>query len=204
MKTWFDLVCEILPWFTRNYQPPFTTMKLPQILPLIALKFVGRHEFPKGSNSGPDIQEFFDADSYDPNGAKPGDGGYAWCASFVCRCVQLAMQTWLSMNPGKRLTFTRPTTASAFGFQEWSLAQDNSTKTITRITPTTVKAGDIVILKVSHILIATTDADASGRFETVEGNTNDDGSREGWMVCNKKGTKKRSYTQVKAVVRFTV
>lgn len=179
-------------------------MTLAQLIPGIAMQFVGRHEFPKGSNSGPQLQEFFDADSYDPNGNAPGDSGYAWCASFCCRGVQLAMQAWVHLNPGKLLTFNRPTTPSAFGFQTWSLAQDASTKTITDIRKDTVKAGDIVILKVSHILFAITDSDANGYFESVEGNTNDDGSREGWMVCHKKTAKKRYFGSVRAVVRFTV
>lgn len=208
MKPFIEYVYDLLEWSTRNYQPPFTAMKLSELIPIIGLKFVGRHEFPKGSNSGPDIQEFFDADSFDPNGSKPGDYGYAWCASFGCRVVQLAMQSWLSMNPGKTLTFVRPTSASVFAWEGWSLAQDDSTKTLKRnldqIHKDTVKRGDILLLSVSHFAIATSDADSNGRFETVEGNTNDDGSREGWLVVNKVGNKKRSYKELKTIIRFTV
>lgn len=201
MKSFIE---RILEWLVAKYQPPFTTMKLSKIIPIIGLKFVGRHEFPKGSNSGPDLQEFFDADDYDPNGAKPGDTGYAWCASYGCRVIQLAMQSWLNMNPGKRLTFVRPTSASVFAWESWSLAQDNSTKTLKRnlnqINKTTIKRGDICLLSVSHLVIATSNSDSAGNFNTVEGNTNEDGSREGWIVA----TRKRSYKSVRSVIRFTV
>lgn len=208
MKALMDYFYDLIEFSTRKYQPPFTAMKLAELIPVIALQYVGRHEFPKGSNSGPDIQEFFDADDYDPNGAKPGDYGYAWCASFGCKVVQRAMQSWLLMNPGKRLTFQRPTSPSVFEWERWSLAQDDSTKTFRRnlneIHKDTVKRGDILLLSVSHFAIATTDADVNGKFETVEGNTNDDGSREGWLVVNKKGNKKRSYKEVRTIIRFTV
>lgn len=208
MKEPIDYFYDFSVWLTRNYQPPFTTMTLAQLIPMIGLQYVGRHEFPKGSNSGPDIQEFFDADDYDPNGAKPGDDGYAWCASFGCKVVQKAMDAWLNMNPGKRLTFERPTSPSVFAWEDWSLAQDDSTKTFRRsknqINSRTIKAGDIILLSVSHFCIATSDADIDGRFETVEGNTNDDGSREGWIVCNKKGSKRRYHSQVRTVIRFMV
>jgi len=191
-----------------NKGKPEYIMKLSQIIPDIGLKFVGKHEFPKGSNSGPDLQEFFDADSYDPNGSKPGDSGYAWCASYGCRVVQLAIEAWKSLNPGKKITFVRPTSASVFAWELWSLAQDESTKTFRRtlgqIKKDTIKRGDILLLSVSHFCIAVTDSDANGFFETVEGNTNDDGSREGWIVAHRKSDKKRSYKQVRTIIRFTV
>jgi len=204
IPNWF---WNITAYYANKGQPEYI-MKLAHIIPGIAMKFVGRHEFPKGSNSGPDLQEFFDSDSYDPNGSKPGDSGYAWCASFGCRVVQLAMEAWKPLNPGKMLTFTRPTSPSVFAWEFWSLAQDNSTKTFRRtlgqIEKNTIKRGDILLLSVSHFCIAVTDADANGFVETVEGNTNDDGSREGWIVAHRKGDKKRSYKQVRTIIRFTV
>jgi hypothetical protein len=171
--------------------------KLPNLCVQIALTMVGRHEQPLGSNAGPQIQEFFDADSYKPNSA---DNGYAWCASFVCRIVQLAMA-----KTGTPYTFKRPTTPSAFGLAEWSREQDASTNT--KDFPTIkdgVKAGDIVIFTWSHCGIAITDSNSRGEFETVEGNTNAAGSREGTHVVHKKGVSERSISGVRNRIRFTV
>lgn len=165
---------------------------LPERVAAIAESFVGRKESPAGSNKGPEIQEFFDADSYDPNGTAPGDSGYAWCAAFVCRIVQLAMV-------GKTWTFTRPTTPGAWAFEKWSLAQDNSTWT--RKPPNgDIKRGDIVVFNFSHIGIAVSDTDANGWIDTVEGNTNKKGEREGIAVM----AKSRHVSEVRSRIRFRV
>lgn len=171
--------------------------KLPEQIALIALSMVGRHEEPLGSNTGPLIQEFFNADSYKPNKA---DNGYAWCASFVCRIVELAIIRFAI--PCEKGRFERPTTPSAFGLAEWSRAQDNTTHT--RDWPgNDIKRGDIVIFSWSHCGIAITDAD-KGYFETVEGNTNAFGSREGTHVMWKKGRQERACSGVKSRIRFTI
>lgn len=130
-----------------------------------------------GANKGAAIQKYFDADGYDPNGKKPGDDGYAWCASFICYLFQEAMR-------GGNYTFARPTTPGAFAFSAWSLSQDNSVKTYSKPIPR-VLAGDLCIWDYSHISIAVTDADEDGYFQSVEGNTNDAGSREGDGVYQK-------------------
>lgn len=194
-----SILYTLTDWIIRNRNPEYP-MTLAEIMPKVAARFIGREESPRGSNSGPDLQEFFDADSYDPNGPKPGDSGYAWCASAVCRIVQLAMEDWKFFNPGKELTFKRPTTPSAFGFREWSLAQDKSTRTILPSRFLKVKAGDIVIYKFSHIGVARTDSDANGNFQADEGNTNDQGGREGFEFA----TKDRNLREVWCVIRFTV
>lgn len=142
-----------------------------------------------GNNKGKDLQPFFDADNYDPNGSAPGDDGYAWCASFVCWCVMVAIA-------GRAITFQRPRTPSAFGFEAWSLAQDNSTNT-KRNPGADIKRGDLVIFSFSHIGIAVADATAT-HITTVDGNTNAAGSREGNMVARKT----RRLTQVRSRIRF--
>lgn len=168
--------------------------KLPNLCVQLALSMVGRHESPLGSNSGPLIQEFFDSDDY-----KPGrlDAGYPWCAAFVDRIVQLAMA-----KAAIPFTFARPRTPSAFGLAEWSRAQDASTNT--KDYPKEVKAGDIIIFEWSHCGFAVTDSDDKGYFETVEGNTNVAGSREGTHVLHKKGVSERNLRGVRNRIRFTV
>jgi hypothetical protein len=143
-----------------------------------------------GANKGPALQPFFDADWYDPNGAKPGDDGYAWCAAFVCWCVQVAVA-------GRAITFDRPRTPSAWGFEAWSLAQDSSTSTL-KPPGRDIKRGDILIFNFSHIGIATGPPDKNGYVPTVEGNTNAAGSREGDGVYRKR----RAIASIRSRIRF--
>lgn len=144
-----------------------------------------------GANQGPALQPFFDADWYDPNGAKPGDDGYPWCAAFVCWCVQVAVA-------GRSITFDRPRTPSAWGFEAWSLAQDRSTWTL-KPPGHDIKRGDIVIFNFSHIGIAT-GPPVNGYVPTVEGNSNAAGSREGDGVYRKR----RSLASIRSRIRFRV
>jgi hypothetical protein len=98
-------------------------------------------------------------------------------------------------------TFRRPRTASAFNFINWSLAQDNTTSTMTKnLSAKSIAAGDVVVFKFSHIGIATSGCDEDGNFSTIEGNTDKQGSREGGGVF----AKKRNLSLVKARIRFTV
>lgn len=143
-----------------------------------------------GANKGEGLQPFFDADSYDPNGSKPGDDGYAWCASFVCWCVMVAVA-------GRRITFARPCTPSAWGMEAWSLAQDDSTWT-KKPHNSDIKRGDIVVFNFSHVGIAIGPVDSNGFVTTCEGNTNAAGSREGDGVYRKR----RSITSIRSRIRF--
>lgn len=165
---------------------------LPERVASIAESKIGLKESPAGSNRGPEIQEFFNADDYDPNGSKPGDSGYAWCAAFVCRVVQLAMS-------GREWKFKRPTTAGAWAFEDWSLNQDKSTWT-RKPHGGDIKRGDIVVFKFSHIGIAVSDTDANGWVDTVEGNTNKKGEREGTAVL----LKTRHVSEIRSRIRFQV
>lgn len=165
---------------------------LPERVVKWALTKVGVRES-GGANKGPGLAPFFAADSYDPNGSKPGDDGYAWCAAFICWVVKQAMEE------GGTFTFKRPTTPGAFAFETWSKAQDKSTQTKSK-PGSDIKRGDIVIFSFSHIGIATGPPNASGIFPTVEGNTNQAGSREGDGVYKKT----RHITSVRSRIRFTV
>lgn len=169
-----------------------TPAQLPENIASIAEGFVGRTESPLGSNKGPELQEFFDADNYDPNGSKPGDNSYAWCAAFVCRVVQLAMR-------GKEWSFRRPRTPGAWAFEEWSLSQDDSTHTL-KPAHNDIQRGDIVIFCASHIGIALSSPDKQGMLQTCEGNTNSAGGRDGIAVLRKR----RHYSSFRSRIRFTV
>lgn len=172
--------------------PPSMRDPFPTYIAYIAEQMVGLHE-EGGPNKGDQLKEIFAADSYDPNGSKPGDDGYPWCAAFVCLVVKKAME-----QHGGPFTFKRPTTPSAFGFEDWSLAQDNSTHT--KMNPgRDIKRSDLVIYGFSHIGVAATGVDKDGYFEAVEGNTNLAGSREGTHVLRKR----RHISSVRSRIRFT-
>lgn len=159
-----------------------------------AEKHIGLHES-GGANKGEQLAEIFAADNYDPNGPKPGDDGYPWCAAFVCFVVKKAME-----EHGGPFTFKRPLTPSAFGYEAWSLAQDKSTNT--KMHPHgDLERGDLVIYKWSHIGIVTARPNKDGFFMTVEGNTNKEGSREGTHVLRKR---RHISEGIRSRIRFTI
>ena len=160
---------------------------LPERIASIAESKIGIRET-GGANKGTALAEFFAADDYRPS----PDHGYAWCAAFVCRIVQLAME-------GRQWTFERPRSAGAWRFEDWSLAQDASTWT-KKNPGLDIKRGDLVIFKISHIGIAVSDADANGGFFCVEGNTGPNGGRDGDGVYKKN----RHTNLVKTRIRFRV
>jgi hypothetical protein len=118
-------------------------------------------------NQGPGIAEMWKATDY-------SDGYNArapWCAAFVSWCVQ---------QSGVFSEADRPKSAAAFkggGYEAWARSKSNAVRLTTN--PSKVYAGDLVIFSFSHIGIATSDSDANGKFNTIEGNTNAAGSREG-------------------------
>jgi hypothetical protein len=163
-------------------------MKLSERMVQIALAEVGVSEKPRGSNRGPRVNQYQCATDLE----KPLWG--AWCAAFVCWVMWQAM-----VNDGRVFTFKRMTTAAVRFIKSWSLRQDDSTRT--RDEPgLDIKPGDVVIYRFSHTGIAVTAPDTNGCVQVVEGNTNKDGSREGYEVC--KQTRKCS--AIKTRIRITV
>jgi len=152
----------------------------------LARKEIGVEEVGK-TNRGPRVDDYQRA-----TWLKVRDWG-AWCAAFICFLVREAMKT------GGPYTFKRPQTAGAWDFERWSKEQDNSTQT-KRNPGMDIKAGDIVIFKISHIGLATSAPDKDGYFKTIEGNSNEKGSRTGGKVVEQK----RHFSKIKTRIRFTV
>lgn len=189
----FGRVLDIFKPPNRNLGPVIPI--LPEAIARAAEAKIGVRE-KGGNNKGEDLAPFFAADAYDPNGAQPGDDGYAWCAAFCCYCVKAAIEAiYMTPRPG----FTRPTTPGAWAFEEWSLAQDATTHTKKKPRGD-IRRGDLVVYKFSHIGVAVGPVSPSGYFETVEGNTNKAGSREGDGVY----PKRRHIDEVRSRIRFTV
>lgn len=178
--------------FRKEDKPPLMTIDLMTILPAdiirVAKTQVGIVETSK--NHGDGIEKYWTATSY-PDGYKNRE---PYCAAAVCWIVREAMaastKTW---------TFKRPTTASAFGFEEWSLAQDKSTNT--KMKPHgDIEPGDLVIFRFSHIGIATSRPNTDGHFSIIEANTGPKGERDGDGVWEKT----RHIDLVRSRIRFTV
>lgn len=163
----------------------------------IAESYIGVHEEPRGSNKGPKLKEIFAADNYKPNAA---DDGYPWCAAFVCRCVLVFLALKLAAFRG----LFRPTTPAAWGLITW--AQQNGhfvfhpTKGKRHYQPgTRPQRGDIVAYEFSHCGIVSAQNARGQNFTAVEGNTNDDGSRDGYEVC----PRPRTWSDARAFIRLT-
>lgn len=171
-RYWTSLAVAVAP-------PAGQSNVLAERLVEILLTKVGVREIPRNSNRGPDVEEF--------QGATWLDGtGWAWCAAFV---------VWGMRELEKEIDypFARPETAAAWGFEEWAKQQG-----LKLFKPAgTIKKGDIVMFTFSHIAVAIAD-EKGGFVETVEGNTDDDGGREGNGVY----TKRRPKSQIRSHVRL--
>jgi cell wall-associated NlpC family hydrolase len=155
----------------------------------LAKKEIGVEEV-DGTNTGPRVNLYKAATNLPPEEPWP------WCAAFVDWVVREAMKE--EEAKGRKFTFARPTTAGAWDLENWSKRQDNSTQT-KRYPGNDIEPGDIVIFTFSHVGIAI-GRPRNGYFDTVEGNTDSAGSREGGGVYDKI----RKVSQVKARIRFTV
>jgi len=151
----------------------------------LARREIGVEEI-DGTNCGPRVNQYKAATNLPPKEAWP------WCAAFVCWLVREAMK-------GGTYTFQRPTTAGAWAFEAWSRAQDASAQT-KKPHAGDIKPGDIIVFTFSHIGLAISAADRNGFVQTIEGNTDAAGSREGGGVYQKT----RRLSQIRSRIRFTV
>jgi hypothetical protein len=78
-----------------------------------------------------------------------------------------------------------------------NVAQDRSTWTL-KPAGRDIERGDIIVFNFSHVGIAAGAPDVNGNFSTVEGNTNQAGSREGDGVYRKI----RNVSSVRSRIRF--
>jgi hypothetical protein len=140
----------------------------------IALQQLGDHEKPKGSNAGKEVEEFLSA-----VGLK---GGYAWCMAYVYFCVNKA-----SID----LKITNPLLKTAGVLKQWNERPD--------LRVGEPQAGDVFIMDFGKGKGHTgfvVKADKTYIY-TIEGNTNDDGSREGYEVA----LMKRKKSTIKGYLR---
>lgn len=133
----------------------------------VAITQVGVEEIPRGSNAGPEVEEYLKAVGL--------PAGYSWCMAFVY---------WSCVQAAKKLNTIVPILRTAGVLRLWNES------VMQRIKEPTV--GCIFILDYGN---GKGHTGLVERFDktyiyTVEGNTNDKGSREGYMVARRKRLRK--------------
>ncbi len=138
--------------------------------------------------SSKEMLEIFEADNLTINGKTDG---YPWCAAFVSLCVQKLCKSSVlygSLIPPREPSVNR--FLNTWAKQHNCLVFKPDSKVFTAM------KGDIVVFTFSHIGIVESN---DGTFiTTIEGNTNDAGSREGVTVARKK----RRPSIIKSVIRL--
>lgn len=127
-----------------------------------AMRYVGTVESPRNSNRGREIDYWIHEAGLDPAGA------YPWCAAFVAQVGRQA--------EGHR--WPCPRTAGVAILAAWGAAHGCIEEL--------PQPGDLFLLwdgtlkRFAHVGIVT--KVTGDKYDTVEGNTNDDGSRDGYGV----------------------
>jgi hypothetical protein len=146
----------------------------------VAASQVGVLEQPIGSNRGPQVDEYVRSVGLDPADANP------WCAAFVYFCFDQAAQ---------KLNERNPVIKTGAVLEHWKLA---GTQGVTRVlqrdavaNPALVQPGHIFILATGggHGHTGLVDEVQGGKLVTIEGNTNEGGSREGIGVFRRTSRK---------------
>lgn len=126
---------------------------------------VGVLEDPVGSNGGPEVDEYL---------ASVGlDSGYFWCMAFVYWCFNKA---------SKELNLTNPAVKTAGVIDHWNRTKGKRISSDDAVNnPSRVKPGQIFIMSygggTGHTGIV--ESVSGGFINTIEGNTNEAGSRNG-------------------------
>lgn len=138
----------------------------------------GVQEVPKNSNAGASVEKYLKS---------VGLGkGYAWCMAFVYWCVKEA---------SLELGVANPLTKTAGVLAMYNAEPDLRVKDCPQ-------AGDIFIMDFGKgqghtgFIIAVL---PNNRLHTIEGNTNDEGSREGYEVCERRD---RRISEMKGFLRL--
>ncbi len=148
-----------------------------------AISQLGIEEKPIGSNWGEDVEKYLLCIGI--------DFPAPWCMAFVYWCVNEAGVT----VPDGKGGFKNPLVKTASVLNQWA-------KITTTYKETKPMDGDIFIMDfgggVGHTgFVESVDPDGV-HINTIEGNTNDTGSREGYEVCHRK----RTITSCKGFIRI--
>lgn len=151
---------------------------------------IGLTEKPR--NAGPELVKFWQATSY-PTGESDRQ---PWCAAFVAWCVLQAMMREPLLAVGDK---TRPRSAAVKDWVPWAMKPENGCVVFGPRDPKwKPEPGDIVVFTFSHIGIVESFPGWAKGLQTIEGNTDEDGGREGIMVCRRV----RAASQCKSFIRL--
>lgn len=145
----------------------------------IASAEIGTQEDAKHTNTGSSIAKY-QADT------ALGGTGWPWCAAFVSWCVDKYFKK-------EGIDIPPPRTASTFHLILWG--EQNGLEVFDADTQPP-EPGDIVVYTFSHCGIVSQVVDSS--IHVIEGNTNTDGSRDGYEVAERS----RTYAYVRKFIRI--
>ena len=170
----FDKLCEPLK---TAVEKPLTGNELRQLIVNTAKQHLAFQPYELTisgqSNSGPWVRSYMDGNEGEP---------WYWCMGFVQTVVdQAASSIGKNFKTLMPLTYSCDTVGTT-GLNKGNLYRYNKV----RVDPSIVKPGDIFLIQKSpldwfHTGIIT--SVGNGVFETIEGNTNNDGSHNGNRVC---------------------
>jgi hypothetical protein len=162
-----------------------------EMLADVAALYVGTTEtLDNRMGDDPRLREIFEAD--DLVNKDGTTDGYAWCCAFVSVCIQRLF----AMSP-MFPTVRAPRVASVNLFRSrW--AQEQGCLIFQPSAPHAPHKGDVVVFTFSHIGIV--ESTGPGAIQTIEGNTNEQGSREG-TTCRRK---QRTLAETRCSIRMPV
>jgi len=142
----------------------------------IAITQIGVQEDAAHTNKGPQVSKYLASVGLNP--------GYSWCMAFVYWNFEQAAEAMGRLNPLYK---------TGGVLEQWRQRKD-------QYRVTTPQPGDIMILDYGQGLGHTgiVEKVEAELIHTIEGNTNDDGSRDGYEVCRRT----RSRTKVLGYLRF--
>ncbi len=149
-----------------------------------AMTQMGVTEVPLGSNNGPEVRKYLKSIGLGP--------GYAWCMAFVYWCVNEAAMAAKMENPLVR---------TGGVMAQLNQVKGKTVKIFKEINVNDLRPGDIFIMSFSGGLGHTgfIERVSGDTVFTIEGNTDQGGSREGVGVFQKR----RKISLFKAVIRIT-
>ncbi len=142
---------------------------------LVAVSQVGQQEVPRNSNRGPMVDQYLAA-----VGLKPG---YAWCQAFV---------NWCYEQGAKRLGVPEPVVNTAGVLDCWNRTKPELKKNRAWVVNNAglLLPGDQFMMKIgtkgaghTGLVLDVVPNNKGSVMVTIEGNTNDEGSREGYEVA---------------------
>ncbi len=161
---------------------------------------VGQEEQPRGSNKGPMVNEYLHAVGLGP--------GYAWCQAFVYWCYETA---------AKELHEEQPMIRTAGVYDCWSRTGKAKNATAVRIEKTEMISNETVPIPGDQLILLygrgkghtaiiesatpTGNINDPWLLQTIEGNSNANGSREGYAVVRR--TRRMSEAAVRGIIRYS-